>query len=261
MRSAIFVSLTVLLVVLGHASSHAAVSCADASRITHESYRMFWNYEQGDNTYDPATAIRLAEDKFRAIGIDFGTPLEACDDYTKVPYDMLFVYLHGAALEAGPVAREGLDAVLTRLRYLNSRMSVENLFFATYVRGLVTLYKGAHLPIPADLQAWFDDPRLAPPVGCMTPYYQDAWVLKAVAPAYPFDMENAQTTTAVVELTISTTGRPSNTRIVQSTENPALDKAALDAAQNTTYVPKTLYCEPVTSKYLYRVNFKPYLHN
>ncbi|MBV8433654.1 MAG: energy transducer TonB, partial [Candidatus Eremiobacteraeota bacterium] len=45
--------------------------------------------------------------------------------------------------------------------------------------------------------------------------------------------------------------------IFKSTNNMAMDQAALRAARQSSYSPKLVNCQPVQGDYLFRVDFNP----
>jgi TonB family protein len=61
----------------------------------------------------------------------------------------------------------------------------------------------------------------------------------------------------LVEVTIGPKGDLVSAAIYTSSENAAVDRAAIVAAKQSTYAPKLVNCTPVTGDYLFRILFKP----
>lgn len=91
---------------------------------------------------------------------------------------------------------------------------------------------------------------------CATPF-QNATALQAASPDYPVSARRLRASgEAVIEVTIAPSGALEEAHVVQSANNMALDQAALVAARQTIYSPKTVRCVPTTGVYLFKVTFK-----
>lgn len=62
--------------------------------------------------------------------------------------------------------------------------------------------------------------------------------------------------TAQIKVTLDTKGNVTNAAVYKSTNNSALDKAALQAAQQSKYAPEIRDCVPTGGSYLYVVTFE-----
>lgn len=61
--------------------------------------------------------------------------------------------------------------------------------------------------------------------------------------------------TATVKVTLTASGSVSDASINKSAGNPALDRAAIDAAKATQYIAETVNCVPSAGSYLFQVDF------
>ncbi|HEY8312563.1 MAG TPA: energy transducer TonB [Candidatus Baltobacteraceae bacterium] len=86
-----------------------------------------------------------------------------------------------------------------------------------------------------------------------------ATVTHAASPAYPASERNAGhgVETALVKVTLDATGKVVAASVAQSTDNLALDRAAVDAANASTYSPGEVNCRPQGGTFLFRVVFAP----
>lgn len=101
-------------------------------------------------------------------------------------------------------------------------------------------------------------PPGTPKPSCATPY-QDATATQTVTPDYPDsarEMGLGEVQVAV-QVTIGPSGNLMDAKIAQSSNNMAIDQAALSAARSSTYAPKIVNCQPVVGTYLFRVTFDP----
>ena len=64
-------------------------------------------------------------------------------------------------------------------------------------------------------------------------------------------------TTVQVEVTVGPSGNLVGTKIYKSSNNMAIDQAALRAARQSSYSPKLVDCQPVEGDYLFRADFQP----
>lgn len=116
--------------------------------------------------------------------------------------------------------------------------------------------QGTASPAPA---ATVGPPASTPtPPQCQTPY-QDAAVNQGVDPSYPDTAREMGmgTATVAVEVTIGPQGQVLKASIAQSSNNMAMDNAAKQAAEQSTYTPKIVNCQPTTGTYLFKVTFDP----
>lgn len=96
-------------------------------------------------------------------------------------------------------------------------------------------------------------PSVAP-----APCNRDAAVDVQATPQYPDSarlahVQGAHTTLLMID--VSSAGKVAGAHIVQSSGVPALDRAALAAAEQSTYFPKMVKCKAVKGRYMFRVTF------
>jgi TonB family protein len=91
---------------------------------------------------------------------------------------------------------------------------------------------------------------------CTTPDHEAA-VVTAVTPPPDAGKGLKAPATAVIQVTIGSDGKLVSAKVAQSSKNPAIDQAALDAASKTTYSPKIVNCEGVTETYAFPYTFDP----
>jgi TonB family protein len=98
----------------------------------------------------------------------------------------------------------------------------------------------------------------SPPSGGNCPA-TDVSVAHAVAPAYPTAaMRFVQSPIAVqVIVMVAADGSVKSAAIAQSSGYTQPDANALQAAQASTYKPKTVDCKPVEGLYVFRADFAP----
>lgn len=101
-------------------------------------------------------------------------------------------------------------------------------------------------------------PPETPHPACKTPY-QDATVVQQSQPDYPDSARELGlgTVTVSIEVTIAPSGSLETATVSQSSNNAALDNAAVAAAKQSTYAPKIVNCTPVEGQYLFKVTFDP----
>lgn len=85
----------------------------------------------------------------------------------------------------------------------------------------------------------------------------EAAVVAAVTPPPDAARGLKAPVTAVIQVTIGSDGKLVSAKVSQSSKNPAVDKAALDAASKTTYSPKVVNCQGVTESYAFPYTFDP----
>jgi TonB family protein len=59
-----------------------------------------------------------------------------------------------------------------------------------------------------------------------------------------------------VEVSVGPSGNLANATIYKSSNNMAMDQAALRAARQSSYAPKLVDCEPVQGDYLFTATFQ-----
>ena len=90
---------------------------------------------------------------------------------------------------------------------------------------------------------------------CAQPHV-DATVIKPVEPDYPdIARQQGATGTVHVKVTLSTGGDVTAASVYKSSGNPALDEAAVKAAQGSSYSPEIDNCQPIAGSYLFRADF------
>ncbi|MBV8721080.1 MAG: energy transducer TonB, partial [Candidatus Eremiobacteraeota bacterium] len=97
-----------------------------------------------------------------------------------------------------------------------------------------------------------------PKPACANPNVE-ATTTNAVPAEYPESAKDLGLgeVTAQVEVTVGPSGNLINATIFKSTNNMAMDQAALRAARQSSYSPKLVNCQPVQGDYLFRVDFNP----
>ena len=85
----------------------------------------------------------------------------------------------------------------------------------------------------------------------------DAVATDKVTPDMPeIARQMGATGTAQIKVTLDETGKVTDTTIYKSTNNKALDNAALTAAKQSRYAPEVRNCVKVAGSYLYTVTFE-----
>jgi TonB family protein len=84
---------------------------------------------------------------------------------------------------------------------------------------------------------------------------RDAVVSHAVKPVLPSSVHPTDVESVYVAVTIGPDGHLLNERIASSSNNPAVDRAVLDALRKSTFSPKVTNCQPTTGTYLYSFMF------
>jgi TonB family protein len=86
-----------------------------------------------------------------------------------------------------------------------------------------------------------------PAPACANPN-ADAQVVDAVTPDYPDSARdlNLGAVTVLVEVALGTQGQVLDAKVAQSSNNLAIDNAALRSARTSTYAPKIADCSPVS---------------
>lgn len=91
---------------------------------------------------------------------------------------------------------------------------------------------------------------------CSTPNV-DAEVLTPVTPEYPIVAKESglRGITVLVRVIVAASGAFTEGAILQSSANMALDRASLEAARASTYLPKIANCVAVPGTYIFRVDY------
>jgi protein TonB len=99
-------------------------------------------------------------------------------------------------------------------------------------------------------------PTPTPKPACANPNAPAAIKGTAVEPEYPdIAREQGAVGTATIKVTLSAAGAVTDVSVNKSAGNAALDKAAMDAAKATAYVPETDNCVPTGGSYLFQADF------
>ncbi len=97
-----------------------------------------------------------------------------------------------------------------------------------------------------------------PKPACANPM-QEATATQSVTPDYP---ENAREqglgrVEVNVVVSLSASGAPTSATVQNTSGNMEMDRAARQAAMQSTYSPKVVNCQPVPSQYIYHITFDP----
>jgi TonB family protein len=234
-----------------HTRAAAAPACDAVNKATSRSYRVLWRYESTPPSLERLNAALQDVSKiFGDIGLDFHTNLQTCGKATTLPYELLAAYWYEEQTKVELPSQELLSAMTERLRALHTLVPASNLFFLSFSHNVGAAYKRAGLQPPPDVQSWSDIPIDAN-TDCRMPYFQDATIRTWSPPA----ISGTPVGMAYVRVVIDAQGRATDARLASSSGDPAIDKAALDAARATAYYPKTIYCEALPGTYVLRVTF------
>ncbi|MGA8840791.1 MAG: energy transducer TonB, partial [Candidatus Aquilonibacter sp.] len=88
---------------------------------------------------------------------------------------------------------------------------------------------------------------------------QEATVTNPMSPDYPDSARDLGLgpVTVLVVVTIGPTGSLVDAKIQQSSNNSAIDQAAIRAARQSQYAPKLVNCAPTSGSYIFRAEFNP----
>jgi TonB family protein len=88
---------------------------------------------------------------------------------------------------------------------------------------------------------------------------REASVIDPMVPNYPDSARDLGlgTVSVLVQVTIDAKGRLVDARVYGSSNNAAIDQAALRAARASTYAPRIANCAPVDGTYLFHADFEP----
>ncbi len=106
------------------------------------------------------------------------------------------------------------------------------------------------------LQTTPDRPTLPTPPPCSAPFH-DASIVQRVNPVVPQNAPLFQPVQGIAQVSIGPDGTVTAVQIVQSTGDPGLDAAILEAAKKSTYEAKTDDCTSMFGTYLFRASFSP----
>ena len=106
--------------------------------------------------------------------------------------------------------------------------------------------------------ASFAVPSPAPSSGPVDPCNHEGRVSTSAHAVLPSSVHVAQTTTALVRVTIDANGQLTGEKLAESTGSAVLDQSALDAAKHSVYAPKYVACKPVAAEYVFRIVFDPH---
>ena len=97
-----------------------------------------------------------------------------------------------------------------------------------------------------------------PKPACANPY-QEATATNPVTPDYPDQAREAGMGKVVVNVVVSlsASGAPTAADVQNSSGNGSIDRAAKQAAMQSTYAPKLQNCVGVPSQYIYTITFDP----
>lgn len=124
------------------------------------------------------------------------------------------------------------------------------------------LRKWKFLPAAAGCGTVPSSAEYAVPVGASQqmftdPCNHDAVVAAPVQPAFPKVPGLWRTVQVQERISLDAAGRVVDHNIIQSSGYDALDKAAVNAALESTYLPKIRGCEPTAGWYFFNVTFDP----
>ena len=88
---------------------------------------------------------------------------------------------------------------------------------------------------------------------------QDATVTTAMQPEYPQSAQDQGLgpVTVLVQVTVGPSGNLVDAKVYKSSNNMAVDNAAIRAARQSQYAPKLINCAPTTGDYIFRADFQP----
>ncbi len=113
------------------------------------------------------------------------------------------------------------------------------------------------LPAPAHAGALSAGPASTTVAAACTQPNAEPKALNPVPPDLPKAQFPSHQVTAVIAVTVTTSGKAAAARVYRSSGDANVDRAVLTAAEKTTYSPKRIDCSPVQSTYLFRADFGP----
>ncbi len=257
----VLVSATCMMLALFASSrASAAPACYTIGKATSHSYELLWQYKSlAPSAQALNAAVQQTAKTFDDIGLDFHATLPTCGDDIKLPYDMLAAYWYEEETKVERVSQPLVNAMTQRLRDLHDVMPANNIFLAKFLRYVAMAYKQSGQQVPPDVATWVSDADTAADAECRMPYYQDATLKTWAAPPYPMSARSSGFGPGItyVRVTIDAHGRASDARVVLSSGNADIDRTGIDAARNTLYYPKTIYCTPQAGTYVLRIVFDP----
>ncbi|MFN2528711.1 MAG: energy transducer TonB [Candidatus Baltobacteraceae bacterium] len=97
-----------------------------------------------------------------------------------------------------------------------------------------------------------------PKPACAVPS-REAAATNLVTPEYPESAREANLgpVVVIVKITLSASASVLDASVLQSSQNSQIDRAAVQAARQSSYSPKLDNCAPVSGSYTFRANFDP----
>ena len=88
---------------------------------------------------------------------------------------------------------------------------------------------------------------------------QEATVTNAMQPEYPQSAQDQGLgpVTVLVQVTVGPSGGLVDAKVYKSSNNMAVDQAAIRAARQSQYAPRLVNCAPTTGDYIFRADFQP----
>ncbi|MGA7569605.1 MAG: TonB family protein [Candidatus Aquilonibacter sp.] len=88
---------------------------------------------------------------------------------------------------------------------------------------------------------------------------KDVTIAQAATPGYPDSAKDLGLgyLVVLVEVTVQPDGQVTKALVQQSSQNFAVDQAAVKAARATTYSPKIVGCQAITGIFIFRADFRP----
>jgi len=97
-----------------------------------------------------------------------------------------------------------------------------------------------------------------PKPACQVPF-KEAAAVNLVTPEYPEAAREANLgpVVVIVKITLSASASVLDASVLQTSNNSQIDRAAVQAARQSSYSPKLDNCAPVSGSYTFRANFDP----
>ncbi len=163
-----------------------------------------------------------------------------------------------------PSALGSRHSLVTRIeRLLTNRPRVELRLNYIAIGGIIVLFAAMTvvlqtlLPAPAHagaLAAGAVSTTVA--TACAQPNAEPK-ALNPVPPDLPKSQWPSHQVTAIVAVTVTTSGKAAAAHVYRSSGDANVDRAVLTAAEKSTYSPKRVDCSPVQSTYLFKAAFGP----
>jgi TonB family protein len=144
---------------------------------------------------------------------------------------------------------------------LNVPKTTNNTTSTTTTQTYVAPKTGSQQGVPQGQGTGSPSPATPAPTekpACANPN-QEASVTQPVAPDYPDSARDLGlgAVTVLVQVTVGPTGNLLGEKVYQSSNNMAIDQAALRAARQSSYAPKLVNCQPTQGDYIFRAEFQP----